>query len=148
MLIPYKIFVANAKNTKVNDQIWIWGRWAWPVYFYSQRESATRYFKSLGVLTTQLSNTWNPQRKTRPTAFNPNGPWKEAIGELQQNLPKFIVLARNEPYHQFKALKQLLRTHYQTVTHKLFPLKQQRKTTNKRKKRRPQYFTIYQKKLK
>ena len=50
-------------NTRREDKIWVWGRWAWPSYFYTERQSATRYFKNLGVLTTQLTNTWNPQRK-------------------------------------------------------------------------------------
>jgi hypothetical protein len=144
----YRIGQWIKKATSTNQTIWIWGRWGWPVYFYSQRNSATRYFKSLGVLTTQLSNTWNPQRKTRATRFNPQGPWKEAIKELNTHLPQVIVLARNEPYHHFTDLKKLLRYHYQNVTSRILKPKAKGKTSFKQKgskkaKKRRHYFTVY-----
>ncbi len=109
------------KNSKPEDQIWVWGRWAWPVYFYSQKMSATRYFKNLGVLTTQLTNTW--RRGTKPTKFDPNTPWVSAINELQAFSPKWIAIAQNESYQDFKALKDLLRQKYQKRTPQQIGLK-------------------------
>ena len=109
------------KNSKPEDQIWVWGRWAWPVYFYSQKMSATRYFKNLGVLTTQLTNTW--RRGTKPTKFDPNTPWASAISELQAFSPKWIAIAQNESFQDFKAFKELLRQKYQKRTPQQIGLK-------------------------
>ena len=111
------------RNTKATDQIWVWGRWGWPSYFYTERASATRYFKNLGVLTTQLTNTWNPQRQSSPTRFNPYSPWKEAIKELKAKPPKWIIIAKNESYQEFKALKRFLKKHYQSVSYQQLKVK-------------------------
>ena len=110
-------------NTQREDKIWVWGRWAWPSYFYTERQSATRYFKNLGVLTTQLTNTWNPNRKSLPTRFNPHSPWKEAIKELEANPPQWIICAKNESFRDFKALRQLLSQRYQAVTYQQLRVK-------------------------
>ena len=110
-------------NTQADDKIWVWGRWAWPSYYYSERQSATRYFKNLGVLTTQLSNTWNPKRKSAPTRFNPQSPWQEAMTELRAQPPQWIICAKNESYQDFKALKLFLKQHYEVVTYKQLQVK-------------------------
>lgn len=109
------------KSTNPNDQIWVWGRWGWPVYFYSQKPSATRYFKNLGVLTTQLTNTW--KRGTKPTTFEINSPWRQAIKELESNPPKWIVVSQNEGYQQFDAFKKLLKNRYKKLVPKEMGLK-------------------------
>ena len=114
---------AIQKESSPTDKIWVWGRWAWPSYFYTKRVSATRYFKNLGVLTTQLSNTWNPKRKSMPTRFNPQSPWREAISELKQNKPLWIICAKNESYRQFKAFNQLLSEYYVSVSFKELKVK-------------------------
>ncbi len=104
------------KSKNPEDTIWVWGRWGWPAYFYSEKRSATKYFKNLGVLTTQLTNTW--KRGTKPTTFERNSPWQEAIKELEATPPKWIVVAQNEGYHQFDAFKKLLKTSYRKLSPK------------------------------
>jgi hypothetical protein len=67
------------------------------------------------VLTTQLTNTWNPKRHSAPVRFNPQGPWREAIEELQSTPPRFIVIARNEDMRGFKSLHTLLKQNYTRI---------------------------------
>lgn len=105
------------------NTMWVWGRWAWPAYFYTQSTSPTRYFKNLGVLTTQLSNTWNPKRVSKPTRFDPHSPWPEAIAELHSKPPQWIIIARNESRHGFKKLAILLSSLYQKQSYDLMGLK-------------------------
>lgn len=100
-------------NTDPTDRIWVWGRWAWPVYFHADRLAATRFPKTLAVFTTNLTNTW--RRPTKPTKFDPASNWPALITDLQRGRPAFIVLSRNEDYSQFTALKALVREHYRVV---------------------------------
>lgn len=102
-----------AKNTKREERIWVWGRWAWPVYFHADRLAATRYYKVLGLITTNLTNTWN--RPTSMTRFVRKGPWKEIGQHLTQRKPAFIVCANNESYKGFTPLEKLLREQYDKV---------------------------------
>ena len=115
--------------------LWVWGRWAWPAYFYTQASCPTRYFKNLGVLTTQLTNTWNPKRRGQPTRFNPNTPWREAIQELSSKLPHFVITAHNEPLNGFHDLQKLLRTKYRRLNYRDLKI-------NVKKQR--ELFTVYQ----
>ena len=115
--------------------LWVWGRWAWPAYFYTQAASPTRYFKNLGVLTTQLTNTWNPKRRSRPTRFDPHTPWRDAIRELSADPPLFIITAKNEPITGFSELQKLLRRRYQRLSYKTLKVKTHRSR---------QLFTVYQ----
>ena len=98
------------KESEVNDQIWVWGRAAWPVYIHAERFSANRYFKTLAVFTTNLTNTW--RRGTRPIEFEPKSRWKPLIEALEEHKPRFIVLAHNERYGKFKALIGFLKRSY------------------------------------
>ena len=100
-------------NTDADDTVWVWGRWAWPVYFHADRLSASRYYKVLGILTTNLTNTW--KRATERTRFIDEGPWEEVIADLEDEEPAFIILAHNEDYSRFHALKALLRSDYKRV---------------------------------
>lgn len=100
-------------NTEADDTIWVWGRWAWPVYFHADRMSASPYYKVLGILTTNLTNTW--KRETERTRFIEDGPWEEVIADLEEEEPAFIVLAHNEDYSDFEALKALIRADYRRV---------------------------------
>ncbi|MCK5796827.1 MAG: glycosyltransferase family 39 protein [Deltaproteobacteria bacterium] len=99
-----------AESTKPTEGIWVWGRWAWPAYFYSNRISPTRYYKVLGLITTNLTNTW--KRPTSMTRFVKKGPWRQIGADLARTRPAFIVCAKNESYHGFSALEKLLRDHY------------------------------------
>ena len=111
----------RSQQTQVDDEyptLWVWGRRAWPAYFYTQSRSPTRYFKTLGVLTTQLNSTWNPRRRSDPTRFDPQTPWREAIAELQQEPPRYIILSLNVPTRGFQALHGLLKQHYRSVSYR------------------------------
>ena len=103
------------ENTSPDDRIWVWGRWGWPIYFHADRVAATRYYKVLGVITTNLNGTWKrPPDKTR---FDPSGPWPEIIADLEKNAPRFIAVAQNEDYRKFDAFKKLLASRYERVEH-------------------------------
>ncbi|MFH1131659.1 MAG: glycosyltransferase family 39 protein [Pseudomonadota bacterium] len=98
-------------NTTAKDRIWVWGRWAWPIYFHANRLSVTRYYKVLGVITNNLTNTW--RRPTEMTRFEPIGPYEKIGKQLNEGKPAFIVAALNEDYQGFEALEKLLREEYE-----------------------------------
>jgi hypothetical protein len=105
-----KIATHIQKNTASTDRIWIWGRWAWPIYFHAERLASTRFYKSLAIFTNNLTNTW--RRPTKKTRFEPNSPWPELIKELEASPPVFIVLAHNESYRSFTALTDFIKRRY------------------------------------
>lgn len=102
-------------NSSPTDTIWVWGRWAWPVYFHTERFSATRYYKVLGVVTNTLTNTW--RRPTQPTRFVQTPVADEIIADLRRARPAFIVLSKNEQHAGWTAFTQLLREEYRIVPH-------------------------------
>ncbi len=102
-------------NTRRHERIWVWGRWAWPAYFYANRLSSTRYYKVLGLITTNLTNTW--KRPTSMTRFVKKGPWKQVGADLTKTKPAFIVAANNESYRGFTPLSKLLREHYTSLSY-------------------------------
>lgn len=101
------------KNSEPHDRVWVWGRWAWPVYFYADR-SSIYYYKVLGVITSNYTNTW--KRPTAMTRFVRKGPWREIGAQLAAASPAFIVTANNETYAGFEPLERLLRDRYQRVS--------------------------------
>ena len=105
-----KIAADIKANTTTEERIWVWGRAAWPIYVHANRLSATRYPKTLAVFTTNLTNTW--RRGTKPTPFDPRTNWKQAHQRVKRDKPSYIVLAHNEHYGKFIALKRLLRHLY------------------------------------
>lgn len=109
-----KIAKVIKANTQKDEGIWVWGRWAWPIYFYADRISSTRYYKVLGLITTNLTNTW--KRPTSMTRFVKKGPWREIGSDLLRDKPAFIVTANNESYAGFTPLQQLLQNEYDRLT--------------------------------
>jgi len=101
------------RETTPDQQIWVWGRWAWPVYYHANRRSVTPYYKVLSIITNHLTNTW--RRPTEVTRFVKRGPWREVSEQLVRGRPSFIVIARNEIYSGFEALEQMLAHDYQHV---------------------------------
>lgn len=100
-------------HSEPEDTIWVWGRWAWPVYYHADRLSPTRYYKVLGVVTNGLTNTW--RRSTQKTKFIAAGPHQEIVDELMAGRPAFIVTAKNEDYSGWTALRGLLKSEYELV---------------------------------
>ncbi|MCA9541484.1 MAG: hypothetical protein KC620_21450, partial [Myxococcales bacterium] len=139
-----------AANTTADEPIWVWGRWAWPVYFHADRRASGPFYKVLGVLTNNLTNTW--RRPTEPTRFLPDSPWREVMDALQAAPPAFIAVSRNEDYSKFAAFNTLLRQDYERVNglparqmllYKrkgrpwIEPVRPQRKTGTRSAKRKP-----------
>ena len=101
------------ENSNSEDRIWVWGRWAWPVYFHADRRPATDFPNTLSVFTSNLTNTW--RRPTKNTGFIEESPWPVLMEQLERDRPLFIVLSHNENYHKFKALRQFIRREYRAV---------------------------------
>jgi len=101
------------ENSGPGERVWVWGRWAWPVYYHADRVAGTPYYKVLELLTTTLTNTW--RRPTRPVRFRHDGPWQAVIADLKRVRPAFIAVSRNEDYREFKAFRDLLSTRYVAV---------------------------------
>ena len=101
------------ENSGPGERVWVWGRWAWPVYFHADRVAGTPYYKVLELLTTTLTNTW--RRPTQAVRFRSDGPWRAVIDDLHRVKPAFIAVSRNEDYREFKAFKDLLAKDYVIV---------------------------------
>ena len=108
-----KVAAVIGRSSQAGDEIWVWGRWAWPIYFHADRPAATAYPKTLGLFTTTLTNTW--RRPTKNTAFDPQSDWKTLMSQLKRDRPVFIVLSHNEKYRKFTALNALLTAEYRAV---------------------------------
>lgn len=102
-------------NSTPADTVWVWGRWAWPVYYHTERRAPTPYYKVLGVITNTLTNTW--RRPTQPTRFVHSPVADEIIEDLRRERPAFIVLSKNERHYGWKAFTKLLREEYRVVPH-------------------------------
>lgn len=103
-----------ARHTQPTERIWIWGRWGWPIYYHADRLAPTRFYKVLGVVTTNLTNTW--RRPTAMTRFVPRGPWRELAADLRRTQPPFIVTADNESYAGFAPFEALLQQSYRPLS--------------------------------
>ena len=102
-----------AAHSAPDDRIWVWGRWAWPVYYHADRRAASRHYKVMNVLTTPLTNTW--RREGDPERFVEEGPWREILDEVQAARPAFIVVAPNEDKRAFKAFNDWLSADFKVV---------------------------------
>ena len=102
-----------AAHSAPEDRIWVWGRWAWPVYFHADRRAASRNYKVMNVLTTPLTNTW--RRPGTPETFVADGPWREILDEVQAARPAFVVVAPNEDRRGFKAFNEWLARDFRSV---------------------------------
>ena len=102
-------------NIDADDTIWVWGRWAWPLYFHVDKRSATPFYKVLGVVTNTLTNTW--RRPTQPTKFVHSPEADRIIADLRAAKPAFIVISKNERYTKWTGFVRLLREEYRKVPH-------------------------------
>ena len=69
-----KIGAFIKRNTQDDDRIWVWGRWAWPVYFHSDRKAATHYPKSWVYLLRRSRIRGAGLQKIRPLTREVLGP--------------------------------------------------------------------------
>jgi hypothetical protein len=97
-------------DTPAGARIWVWGWHLWDVYPFTNMLSASRIYKSDGLLTTGNDATW--RRPRSPLQFVDGPPAQLLLEDFKQNPPYYIVLGSTVPAHQFKALQTHLRTHY------------------------------------
>lgn len=92
------------------DRIWVWGWHLWDVYALTGHRSASRVYKSIGLLTPPNDDTWrNPPTKGSFV----DGPGAAALMEdLSRDPPAWIVLGSTVPVRHFDALRTLLRAQY------------------------------------
>lgn len=100
-----------ARNTAPNDRIWVWGWHLWGTYAYSGRLSASRVYKTLGLLTPVNTDTWRTPAPA-PT-FLTGSPYAQLLlDDLSASPPAFIVLGGTAPRDQFIALRRFLAAEY------------------------------------
>lgn len=101
------------RHAKPGDMVWVMGWRAWPVYYYTDQIAPTRFYKSMSVLTTHLTNTW--RRPTKRRRFEPRGPWRLLMSELEARPPAFIIVGKHADYSKFTALHQFLKKNYRSL---------------------------------
>jgi len=97
-------------HSEPGDRIWVWGWHLWDVYPLTGLRSASRVYKSLGLITPPNDDTWR-RPATAPRFMD--GPAAELlIEELRADPPVWILLGGSAPRGQFAALKALLHEQY------------------------------------
>jgi hypothetical protein len=89
-----------------DERIWVWGWHLWDVYAMTGRRSASRIYKSLGLLTPPNDDTW--RRPATPLVFVDGEPARILLEDLRAAPPGYIVLGSTVPHRQFTALRELL----------------------------------------
>ncbi len=98
------------KDLREGDRIWVWGWHLWDVYPFTRTRSASRVYKSLGLLTPPNDDTW--RRPAKRLKFV-DGPGAQVLMEdLRAAPPVWIVLGSTVPRRQFTALRTFLRAEY------------------------------------
>jgi hypothetical protein len=107
------------ERTPSDATVMVWGWTAWPVYYWSERRSATRVYKPLGTLTTFNTNT-EFGNGTGPL-FRPGPIADEVIVEFDRAPPSYFVYspsmiqafgAATDPLDEFTALRDRLQADY------------------------------------
>lgn len=93
-----------------DERIWVWGWHLWDVYPMTGRRSASRIYKSLGLLTPPNDDTW--RRPATPLVFVDGEPARILLEDLRASPPGYIVLGSTVPHRQFQALRELLAEQY------------------------------------
>lgn len=90
--------------------VWVWGWHLWDVYPMLGSRSASRIYKSLGLLTPPNDDTWRhgPSR----ARFVPGVPAQMLLADFERTPPAYIVLGSTVPHREFKELRQFLRRGY------------------------------------
>jgi len=95
-------------------RIWVWGWHLWDVYPLTGRRSASRIYKSLGLLTPPNDDTW--RRPATPLVFVDDEPARWLIEDLRADPPGYVVLGSTVPHRQFLALRRFLAEEYERDT--------------------------------
>ena len=98
------------EHSEPGDRIWVWGWHLWDVYPLTDLRSASRVYKSLGLITPPNDDTWR-RPATKPTFMD--GPAAELLlEELRASRPVWILLGGTAPRGEFPGLRALLREQY------------------------------------
>lgn len=102
-----------------DDTVMAWGWTAWPIYYWSERHSATRVYKPLGTLTTFNTNT---EFGNGPgPVFRPGPIADEVIASFDRRPPAYFVYspsmvdafgARPDPLEHFTELRDRIARDY------------------------------------
>jgi hypothetical protein len=101
-------------NTPAGSRIWIWGWHLWDVYPLTGMFSASRIYKSDGLLTTGNDATW--RRPRSPLRFVDGPAAQLLLEDFERTPPHYIVLGSTVPAAEFRALQAHLRVHYERDT--------------------------------
>lgn len=97
-------------RTVAGDRIWVWGWHLWDVYPLTGLRSASRIYKSLGVLTPPNDDTW--RLPASPLRFVDGPAARELLADLERVRPAWIVLGSTVPRGEFTELRRLLHREY------------------------------------
>ncbi|MCA9648541.1 MAG: glycosyltransferase family 39 protein [Myxococcales bacterium] len=97
-------------DRRPGDRIWVWGWHLWDVYPLTGMRSASRVYKSLGLLTPPNDDTW--RRPASRLRFVDGEAAAILLEDLQASRPAWIVLGSTVPRAEFRALNDFLREHY------------------------------------
>jgi hypothetical protein len=97
-------------NTGADDTIWVWGWHLWDVYPLTGRMSASRIYKSLGILSQPNDDTW--RRPASRLRFVESEYSEMLLEELEAARPAYVVLGSTVPHREFRRLHRFLRAHY------------------------------------
>jgi hypothetical protein len=106
-------------HTAPSDSVFVWGWTAWPVYWFSERRSPSRIYKSLGTVTTFNTNT--ELVSGDGPRFRPGPMADELIAAFDRAPPAYFVYspsmvdtfgARPDPLEAFTALFDRVREGY------------------------------------
>jgi hypothetical protein len=91
-------------------RIWVWGWHLWDLYAFTGRRSATRVYKSLGLITGPNDDTW---RLPASAPHFVDGEYAEMlIDDFERTPPAYVVLGSTAPHREFTALRRLLARDY------------------------------------
>ncbi|MEX1365763.1 MAG: hypothetical protein AB1Z98_21730 [Nannocystaceae bacterium] len=97
-------------DQRPGDRIWVWGWHLWDVYPMTGMRSASRVYKSLGLLTPPNDDTW--RRPATRLRFVDGEAATLLLEDLRATRPAWIVLGSTVPRQQFTALREYLRAEY------------------------------------
>ncbi len=99
------------KDLRPGDRIWVWGWHLWDVYAFTNARSASRVYKSMGLLSQPNDDTWREHGNR--LVFADGSAAEILIEDLTANRPVWVVLGSTVPHRPFKALQTLLRAEYE-----------------------------------
>lgn len=97
-------------HAEPGDRIWVWGWHLWDVYPLTGMRSASRVYKSLGLLTPPNDDTW--RRPATRLRFVDGPAAAMLLEDLRAHRPAWIVLGSTVPRGEFDGLRALLREQY------------------------------------